>query len=34
MAAIDVPHFCAEAGHRLKATEDRADHTRFTVRKA
>ncbi|WP_372893881.1 sulfurtransferase TusA family protein, partial [Rhodosalinus sp.] len=34
MAAIDVPHFCAEAGHALEATEAQGDHTRFTVRKA
>jgi tRNA 2-thiouridine synthesizing protein A len=33
MAAIDVPHFCAEAGHTLEATEAQDDHTRFTVRR-
>ena len=33
MAAIDVPHFCAEAGHRLEAAEAQDDHTRFTVRR-
>ncbi len=25
LAAIDIPHFCAEAGHRLIAAEQRGD---------
>nr|WP_245727147.1 sulfurtransferase TusA family protein [Paracoccus isoporae] len=34
MAAIDVPHFCAEAGHRLIATETQPDGAmRFEVRR-
>ena len=31
-ALIDVPHFCAEAGHRLTQTEEAAEgRLRFTV---
>lgn len=32
MAAVDVPHFCAEAGHLLKGARDLGDGAReFTV---
>ena len=31
MAAIDVPHFCGEAGHRLMAAEDRGEVLRFLI---
>ncbi len=34
-AVIDVPHFCAEAGHSLLGTEEEEDGaTRYTVQKA
>ncbi|MDO5529955.1 MAG: sulfurtransferase TusA family protein [Paracoccus sp. (in: a-proteobacteria)] len=34
MAAIDVPHFCAEGGHELLHTADLDDGaTRFEVRR-
>jgi len=33
MAAIDLPHFCAEAGHALLLSETVADGHRFTLRK-
>jgi TusA-related sulfurtransferase len=34
MAQIDVPHFCAEAGHDLLDTETEADgHFAFVIRK-
>ena len=32
-AHVDVPHFCAEAGHEMLGTEDAADATGFLVRK-
>ncbi|AXS38870.1 sulfurtransferase TusA family protein [Breoghania sp. L-A4] len=38
MARIDIPHFCAEHGHRLVATEtvsaDGGEILRFTIEKA
>ncbi|MDG4648346.1 sulfurtransferase TusA family protein [Roseibacterium sp. SDUM158017] len=33
MAAIDVPHFCAEAGHAFLGTEDGGPVPAFLVRK-
>jgi tRNA 2-thiouridine synthesizing protein A len=33
-AIIDVPHFCAEAGHTLIGTEDTADAQVYLIRKA
>jgi tRNA 2-thiouridine synthesizing protein A len=33
MAEIDVPHFCAEQGHRLLASEMRGPATVFFVAK-
>ena len=34
-AAIDVPHFCAEAGHDLLSSEALKDRVRaYTIRKA
>lgn len=32
-AVIDMPHFCAEAGHELISVEDRADGQLYTIRK-
>ncbi len=32
-AVVDVPHFCAEAGHALIAEEERTDHRIFLIRK-
>jgi tRNA 2-thiouridine synthesizing protein A len=32
-AVIDVPHFCAEAGHSLIATHDAPDHQVYLIRK-
>ncbi|MFD0858386.1 sulfurtransferase TusA family protein [Roseovarius aquimarinus] len=32
-AAVDVPHFCAEAGHALVSIEDEAAHSVYRVRK-
>lgn len=32
-AIIDVPHFCAEAGHDLIAQEDAPDHQVYVIRK-
>ena len=32
-AIIDVPHFCAEAGHKLIATHDDGDAQVYLVRK-
>ena len=32
-AAIDVPHFCAEAGHKLLSADENAGHTVYLVRK-
>lgn len=31
VAAIDIPHFCAEAGHRLVAAETRGGVYRFLI---
>ena len=31
LAAIDIPHFCSEAGHRLIATEKRRDAWVFLI---
>jgi tRNA 2-thiouridine synthesizing protein A len=33
MAAIDVPHFCAETGHTLLDTKTTADAQEFLVKK-
>ncbi|SFR38428.1 tRNA 2-thiouridine synthesizing protein A [Yoonia tamlensis] len=33
-AIIDVPHFCAEAGHQLIASEDITDGQAYLIRKA
>jgi tRNA 2-thiouridine synthesizing protein A len=33
MAAIDVPHFCAEAGHEFLGTEDTGEAAAYFVRK-
>ena len=33
MAAIDVPHYCNENGHRLLASEKDGDVLRFTIEK-
>jgi len=32
-AAVDVPHFCAEAGHELLSVEERGDAAAYVVRK-
>lgn len=32
-AIVDVPHFCAEAGHRCIGVEDAGDHQRYVVQK-
>lgn len=32
-AVIDVPHFCAEAGHEFVAQTPEADATRYLIRK-
>jgi len=32
VAQIDIPHFCAEQGATLLATEDQAQGTAFTIR--
>jgi TusA-related sulfurtransferase len=34
MAAIDFPHFCSEAGHRLVATETDGSILRFLIERA
>lgn len=34
MAAIDVPHFCREEGHRLVAAEQQEGGMRFEIVKA
>jgi tRNA 2-thiouridine synthesizing protein A len=31
LAAVDIPHFCAEAGHTLVATEKRGDAWVFLI---
>jgi tRNA 2-thiouridine synthesizing protein A len=33
-ALIDIPHFCAEAGHTLVDTQDTDTGHSFTIRKA
>ncbi|MCV2892199.1 sulfurtransferase TusA family protein [Lentibacter sp. XHP0401] len=33
-AVIDVPHFCAEAGHSLVSTKDEKGAQHYTLRKA
>jgi tRNA 2-thiouridine synthesizing protein A len=33
-AVIDVPHFCAEAGHRLIETEQDGDVQIYTIEKS
>ncbi len=33
LAAIDVPHFCGENGHRLVASERDGDALRFEIEK-
>lgn len=32
-AAVDIPHFCAEAGHALVSTEDDGPVQTYVVRK-
>lgn len=32
-AVIDVPHFCAEAGHDLLSVTEFPDHTEYLLRK-
>jgi tRNA 2-thiouridine synthesizing protein A len=32
-AVIDVPHFCAEAGHHLDSIQNHASHRAFHIRK-
>ena len=32
-AHVDVPHFCAEAGHEMLGTEEDGEATGFLVRK-
>jgi tRNA 2-thiouridine synthesizing protein A len=32
-AVVDVPHFCAEAGHTLIAQDEADDHVRYLIRK-
>ncbi len=34
MAAIDVPHFCAESGHKLIATETGGGTQRFLIERS
>ena len=34
MAAIDVPHFCSENGHRLLASARTGEELRFEIEKA
>lgn len=33
VAVIDVPHFCAEEGHKLISTDDDGAATAYTIRK-
>lgn len=33
MARIDMPHFCAEAGHELLAAEEYGTELRFLIRR-
>lgn len=34
MAAIDIPHFCSEHGHKLTANTREGDELRFEIEKA
>jgi tRNA 2-thiouridine synthesizing protein A len=34
LAAVDVPHFCNENGHRLVAKEEQGGELRFEIEKA
>lgn len=34
MAAIDIPHFCNESGHRLVSQDITGDCRRFVIEKA
>lgn len=33
MAAIDIPHFCQESGHRIVSAETTAESGRFVLEK-
>ncbi|WP_170480406.1 sulfurtransferase TusA family protein [Ruegeria arenilitoris] len=33
-AIVDVPHFCAEAGHKLLSREDANDHQVYLIQKS
>lgn len=33
-AVVDIPHFCAEAGHELIATEEDGAEQRYLIRRA
>jgi tRNA 2-thiouridine synthesizing protein A len=33
-AIIDIPHFCAEAGHELVSQSDAGGHQTYLIRKA
>lgn len=33
MAAIDIPHFCQESGHRLVSAETSGENGRFVLEK-
>lgn len=33
LAALDIPNFCREHGHRLLATSNEGDATRFEIEK-
>ena len=32
-AIVDVPHFCAEAGHELVSQDDKTEHAVYRVKK-
>lgn len=32
-ALVDVPHFCAESGHKLVSTDETNGHVAYTVEK-
>lgn len=34
IAVVDIPHFCAEAGHDMVRVEDRGDAQAYLVRRA
>ena len=34
LAVIDIPHFCAESGHRLMETVEEGEIARFRLRRA